>query len=125
MQRWHDHYELSFLGQSITAVTRGNGRQAVFLEDRDYQRFLEGLAATVNKFSFELFGCASCRTMFISFFGRAERSKDETRKKTPKPLLIADLGDGVRSGATAGKSAPRRTRTFNPLIKSQMLCQLS
>jgi hypothetical protein len=27
--------------------------------------------------------------------------------------------------SSSGESAPRRTRTYNPLIKSQLLCQLS
>jgi len=31
----------------------------------------------------------------------------------------------LRSDAEGNESAPRRTRTFNPLIKSQLLCQLS
>jgi hypothetical protein len=43
----------------------------------------------------------------------------------PNSLQDASLGDVVREDAQESKSAPRRTRTFNPLIKSQMLCQLS
>jgi integrase len=41
------------------------------------------------------------------------------------PLEIKGVaGDCGREMASAG-SAPRRTRTYNPLIKSQLLCQLS
>jgi len=33
----------------------GNACQRVFREDRDYQRFMDGLEATVDKFAFEVF----------------------------------------------------------------------
>jgi len=36
-------------------MARGNARQRIFREDRDYQRFMDGLEATVDKFAFELF----------------------------------------------------------------------
>ena len=49
----------------------------------------------------------------------------KTQQKTPKPLRVADLGDGVREAAKCSESAPQRNRTFNLLIKSQLLCQLS
>ena len=42
-----------------------------------------------------------------------------------KSLRGADQRSSARSGAAARGNAPRRTRTFNPLIKSQLLCQLS
>lgn len=42
-----------------------------------------------------------------------------------KALRIAELGDAVRDDAIECESAPSRTRTENPLIKSQLLCQLS
>src|SRR5262249_37295127 len=45
-----------------------------------------------------------------------------------KPLGIPDLdapGRDVSAPVANISSAPRRTRTFNPLIKSQLLCQLS
>ncbi len=53
------------------------------------------------------------------------QQKGEAQNETPKPLQVADLGVDVPDVATPCESAPRRTRTFNPLIKSQMLCQLS
>ena len=36
-------------------MSRGNGRQKIFRDERDYGRFLEGLEATVDKFGFEIF----------------------------------------------------------------------
>jgi integrase len=41
------------------------------------------------------------------------------------PLDSSDLGTSGRPVAESDASAPRRTRTYNPLIKSQLLCQLS
>jgi hypothetical protein len=35
-----------------------------------------------------------------------------------KALRIAALGTTARNGAAIGENAPRRTRTFDPLIKS-------
>jgi hypothetical protein len=40
-------------------------------------------------------------------------------------LKMSELDASGRELADAGGSAPRRTRTYNPLIKSQLLCQLS
>jgi integrase len=42
-----------------------------------------------------------------------------------KPLRIAELGTAAQRGAASCQNAPRRTRTFDPLIKSQLLYQLS
>ena len=42
-----------------------------------------------------------------------------------KSLEMADLDAPGRDVSAAGGSAPRWTRTINPLIKSQLLCQLS
>jgi hypothetical protein len=41
------------------------------------------------------------------------------------PLDYEALDMTIRSMSVTIKSAPRRTRTYNPLIKSQLLCQLS
>ena len=35
------------------------------------------------------------------------------------------LGPSCRDMSFSVNNAPRRTRTYNPLIKSQLLCQLS
>ncbi len=42
-----------------------------------------------------------------------------------KVLQIADLCDGVREDAAESASASCRARTYDPLIKSQLLYQLS
>jgi integrase len=43
-------------------------------------------------------------------------------RKVPEMSVLDASGRAV---SDAGGSAPRRTRTYNPLIKSQLLCQLS
>ena len=54
-----------------------------------------------------------------------ERTKPPAQEELPKPLQIKDLGDDVRRDAKDSESAPCRNRTYNLLIKSQLLCQLS
>jgi len=60
-----------------------------------------------------------------------EPSETERRGETESDEVLASIGGGPVSSdqarpETAGcENAPRRTRTFNPLIKSQLLCQLS
>ena len=46
---------VQFPGAIYHAMSRGNGRQKIFRNERDYGRFLEGLEATVDKFGFEIF----------------------------------------------------------------------
>ena len=81
-------------------------------------------------------GKASCRALQLAQQSGRETlpsaatpcDQDKTataQKNAPKPLQLADLGDGVRDGASHRQSAPSRTRTLNLLIKSQLLCQLS
>jgi len=41
-----------FPGAIYHAMSRGNARQKIFLDERDYGRFVEGLEATVDKFCF-------------------------------------------------------------------------
>ena len=48
---------------------------------------------------------------------------DEVNK--PQVLTLSRDDNDRQAVATVGESAPWRTRTSNPLIKSQMLCQLS
>ena len=57
--------------------------------------------------------------------GCDEQRGPQSTTESPKSLRLADLGEALRDDAKECPSAPRRTRTFNPLIKSQMLCQLS
>ncbi len=40
-------------------------------------------------------------------------------------FMLAEVSENLREGTTACENAPRRTRTFDPLIKSQLLYQLS
>ena len=55
--------------------------------------------------------------------------EDNDQKPRPgynrKPLNNTQQREPVRRGAKRDENASRRTRTFNPLIKSQLLCQLS
>ncbi len=57
-------------------------------------------------------------------------SRDQTGNNAPdadchKTLDLAELCGSARHDAANCESAPRRTRTFDPLIKSQLLYQLS
>ena len=47
---------IQYAGAIYHAIARGNARKPIFRVDRDYQRFLEGMEATVDKFGFEVFG---------------------------------------------------------------------
>ncbi len=54
----------------------------------------------------------------------------ETETQNPpsighNPLEIQGIDASGRGLSVSDASAPRRTRTYNPLIKSQLLCQLS
>ena len=50
---------------------------------------------------------------------------DPTPINTHNPLPFADICDSVRPDAASSENALYRTRTYDPLIKSQLLCQLS
>ncbi len=56
-----------------------------------------------------------------------ERTGREIVRNTddPNPLLLQGVEAVCASLITIDESAPCRTRTYNPLIKSQLLCQLS
>jgi integrase len=55
-----------------------------------------------------------------------ELAEDRADVEGRRNLLEANEKDATRRDlAASGGSAPRRTRTYNPLIKSQLLCQLS
>jgi len=66
---------IEFAGAIYHAMSRGNARQKIFRDERDYGRFLEGLAATIDKFRFELFGFV-CMPNHVHLFFR-----------TPEPNL--------------------------------------
>ena len=46
---------IQFPGAIYHAVARGNRREKIFRDGRDYGRLLEGLETTVDKFGFEVF----------------------------------------------------------------------
>jgi len=50
---------------------------------------------------------------------------DDDSSTNEKTLVSKGFDACCRSGSCSDMNAPRRTRTFNPLIKSQLLCQLS
>jgi REP element-mobilizing transposase RayT len=66
---------IQFSGAIYHATARGNARQRIFRDDRDYGRFLKGLETTVDKFSFEIFSIV-CMPNHIHLFFR-----------TPEPNL--------------------------------------
>ena len=57
--------------------------------------------------------------------GRDERRSGWVGGEGSKPLSYTDLRDGARTDANQSQSTPHRTRTCNPLIKSQLLYRLS
>ena len=61
----------------------------------------------------------------VSAASRGESDERGTGQSEHKSLKIAGLDDLARGGAADRQNAPRRTRTFDPLIKSQLLYQLS
>lgn len=66
---------IEFAGAIYHAMSRGNARQRVFRDDRDYGRFVEGLETTVDRFGFEVFSFV-CMPNHIHLFFR-----------TPEPNL--------------------------------------
>lgn len=60
---------IQYAGAIYHVMARGNGRQKIFREDRDYRRFLEGLEATVAKFRFEVFSVV-CMPNHVHLFFR-------------------------------------------------------
>ncbi len=61
----------------------------------------------------------------VSAASRGERDNAPSVIGGGKPLRLTELGIAARCSAAADENAPRRTRTFDPLIKSQLLYQLS
>ncbi|MBN1854122.1 MAG: transposase [Pirellulales bacterium] len=66
-------FRVEFPGAIYHAMARGNARHRIFREERDYQRFLEGIEATVDKFAFEIFGFV-CMPNHIHLFFRTPES---------------------------------------------------
>ena len=63
---------IQFAGAVYHAMARGNARQRIFRDQRDYRRFLEGLEATVEKFGFEIFAFV-CMPNHVHLFFRTPR----------------------------------------------------
>jgi REP element-mobilizing transposase RayT len=63
---------IEFAGAIYHVMTRGNARQKIFRDERDYQRMLEGLETTVVKFGFELFSFV-CMPNHLHLFFRTPR----------------------------------------------------
>ncbi len=85
----------------------------------------EAIATNISERAQRLAQHSGRETLPFDAAGCDEEKVASAQEETPKPLQVADLGVDVPDVATPCESAPRRTRTFNPLIKSQMLCQLS
>lgn len=66
---------IQFAGAIYHVMSRGNARQKIFRDDRDYGRFLEGLETIVDKFGFEIFSFV-CMPNHVHLFFR-----------TPQPNL--------------------------------------
>ena len=64
---------IEYAGAIYHAMSRGNARQNVFRDRRDYERFFKGLEATVEKFSFELFSFV-CMPNHIHLFFRTPQA---------------------------------------------------
>ncbi len=55
-------------------MSRGNARQKIFRDERDYGRFWKGWEATIDKFRFELFGSV-CMPNHVHLFFRTPEPK--------------------------------------------------
>ncbi|MFO7903808.1 MAG: transposase [Pirellulaceae bacterium] len=66
---------MEFSGAIYHTMSRGNARQRIFYDDRDYQRLCEGLERTVDRFGFEIFSFVCMPNHFHLLF------------RTPKPNL--------------------------------------
>ena len=63
---------IEYAGAIYHVMSRGNARQKVFFDERDYGRFLEGLEATVDKFGFVFFSFV-CMPNHVHLFFRTPR----------------------------------------------------
>ncbi len=63
---------IQFPGAIYHAIARGNRRQKIFRDQRDYGRLIEGLETTVDKFGFEVFSFV-CMPNHIHLFFRTPR----------------------------------------------------
>jgi putative transposase len=66
---------VEFPGAIYHVMCRGNGRRQIFHDDGDYQRLLDGLALTVNRYGWEMFSFVMMPNHFHAFL------------RTPRPNL--------------------------------------
>ncbi len=78
-------------------MARGNGRQKIVRDDRDYQRLLDGLEAIVDKFGFEIlsFVCMPNQSRDIAAW-LARRLTVATLRELVEPFGLGHP-DSVRS----------------------------
>ena len=84
-----------------------NDRDTFALYCEAYQDFRQSLETIASEGEFAI---------------NCERGRTRRAKETPKPLQIADLGDGVREDATNRESSGRGTRTPDTRIMIQSAC---
>ena len=102
---------VEFPGATYHAMPRGNVRQRVFRDERDYGRFLDGLEATVDKFGFEIFSFV-CLPNHVHLFFR-----------TPEPNLSRGMSVAVTLSSESSawftlpstREPPRKLRCDDPL----------
>ena len=101
---------IQFPGAIYHAMARGNARQQIFRDDRDYGRFLEGLETTVDKFGFEIFSFV-CMPNHIHLFFR-----------TPKPNLSRGMQYLLSGYANWFNTRHRRTgQLFQGRFKGELI----
>ena len=97
------------------AVARGNGRQKIVFDDRDYRKLLDGIEAIVDKFDFEIlsFVCMPNQSRDITAW-LARRLAVATLRELVEPFWPAAPGQRSQfawpcrsSDATIGE-APKR-----------------
>jgi len=101
---------IQFPGAIYHVMARGNARQSIFRDERDYGRFLEGLEATVDKFRFEVFSFV-CLPNHIQTAGRPRREF---------VLLSAAGGDGDTSPSNRRKDDLPSPSPVSPASETQL-----
>src|SRR3972149_5494619 len=86
---------IEFPGAIYHVMSRGNARQRIFRDARDYERLCEGLEQTVDRFGFEIFSFVCMPNHLPLLF------------RTPEPnLYISYRGSRNASMASAIAGAP-------------------
>ena len=109
-----DTYGHLFPGQEADAVARMRDVFAVDLPEAERATGTDHATADATRGAQRLAQRAA-RSSVQSPATPCDQDKTATaQKNAPKPLQLADLGDGVRDGASHRQSAPSRTRTIEP-----------